>query len=224
MPTAADLIAHPRTFMRSSILMVLGGAGNDVGGQRNFTFRRAVGTVGVNMLACNAPMEVYSLSLEGDAGDPVSAWWCPFMGNDWLGTTLPGQGGPNMMFTYAMDGCTFAAGSVNAQQDVLVHHVNCANAASSAGSMSTEQQRTEQQRKLQRNIARSLVTNAALVDPDDYYDPANAAVPIPQGAKISTVTFGRRSSQDGWKFYTHQWYTVPGDRTTLRFIGTQRVI
>jgi hypothetical protein len=171
-----------------------------------------------------AAMEVYVLKLEQAGSESVQAHWCPYSSNDFLGTTLPGAGGPNMMFTYAMDGCTLVAGSVGHDNSVVVHHVNMSNSAGALGSGATDGQRAEQQRRMQRNIARSLVNNPSLVDPDDYYDPANAPVPIPHGAKISTVTFGRRSSSGAWKFYTHQWYTVAGDRMTLRFIGTQRVI
>lgn len=223
MATANELIAHPRTFMRNHILMVQGGTGG-TGGLKTFGFSRANSLAGANMRNHGAAMEVYVLKLGQAAAENVQAFWCPYSANDFLGTTLPGAGGSNLMFTYAMDGCTLVAGSVGHDNSVVVHHVNMSNAAGALGPGASDQQKAEQQRRLQRNIARSLVANPSLVDPDDYYDPARAAVPIPLGAKISTVTFGRRSSSGAWKFYTHQWYTVVGDRTTLRFIGTQRVI
>ena len=223
MATARDLIAHPRTFMRNRILMVQGTTGG-TGGLKRFGFDRAVGLTGRNMRNGGAAMEVYVLKLEGPGSEDVNAFWCPYSSNDFLGTTLPGAGGSNMMFTYAMDGCTFVAGSVGGDNSVVVHHVNMSNSAGALGREATDGQRSEQQRRLQRNVARSLVENPSLVDPDDYYEPTRAPVPVPQGAKISTVTFGRRSSSGAWKFYTHQWYTVPGDRMVLRFMGTQRVI
>ncbi len=223
MATAAELVAHPRTFMRNHILMVQGSTGG-TGGVKTFSFGPARGLLGSNMRANGAAMEVYVLKLDVAGVETVQAQWCPYSSNAFLGTTLPGAGGPNLMFTYAMDGCTLVAGSVGQDNSVVVHHVNMSNSAGALGSGATDDQRAEQQRRMQRNIARSLVGNPSLVDPDDYYNPAKAPVPIPHGAKISTVTFGRRSSSGAWKFYTHQWYTVAGDRMNLRFIGTQRVI
>ncbi|WP_137124458.1 hypothetical protein [Roseomonas sp. HF4] len=223
MPAIDDFIAHPRTFMRANVVMVMGTTGG-TGGIKNFSFTKATQTTARNMRNGGQAMDVYILKLGDNAGQQLNAWWCPYSSNDRLGTTLPGAGGPNMMFTYAMDGCTFVTGSVQGDKTVSVFHVNFSNAAGALGSGASDEAKAEQQRKLQRNVGRSLVTNAAMIDPDDYYEPTRAAVPIPHGAKISTVTFGRRSTQNGWKFYTHQWYTVAGARQTLCFIGTQRAV
>ncbi|MBR0656013.1 hypothetical protein [Plastoroseomonas arctica] len=225
MPDVDDFIAHPRTFMRNNVVMVVGPGQGGPGGVRRFSFTAAGGgTVARNMLNGGAHMPVFFLVTPSkNTGSPVDAYWCPYEPNNSLGTVLPGAGGPDFMFTYAMDGCTFVAGSVQVDHSVSVHHVNMGRSAN-LGPESTAPQRDENQRKMQRNIAKSLVTNPSLVEPDDYYDPNNANVVIPLGAKISTVTFGRRSTSGAWKFYTHQWYTVSGDRTTLNFIGTQRVI
>lgn len=224
MAAVDDFVAHPRTFMRANIVMVIAGDGATVGGNKNFSFTKSGQMAAFNMLDNGKAMDVYTLKLGDGTGTQVSAWWCPFSMNDTLGITLPGAGGPDTMFTYAMDGCTFVAGSVTAGKDVTVHHVNMGRSAGALGPGAKAEERAEQQRKLQRNIAKSLVTNAKLVDPDDYYEPSKAPVVVPDGAKISTVTFGRRSSGDGWKFYTHQWYTVSGDRMNLKYIGTKRVI
>lgn len=118
-------------------------------------------------------------------------------------------------------GCTFAVGSRTADRGVAVFHINMSNSNGSGGGGASG---LAQQRKLQRNIGKSLAKNGALIEPDDYMDPQKAQVVIPPGAKIATVTFGRRSQREGWKFYTHQWYTVEGDRFRLNFIGTQRAI
>ena len=225
MPAADELIAHPRTFLRANVMMVSSTTANlTAGGEQSFSLELAGGNTARNMLLPNTPaMPVYVLKPYTGAGTEVKAWWCPFAMNDWKGTTLPGVGGSNMMFTYLMDGCTFAAGSRTGNGSVTVHHINTSNAGVSAAAFGEDVAR-EQQRKLQRNIAKSLVTGAETIDPDDYYDPAKALVPIPPGAKIATVSFGRRGSGGVWKFYTHQWYTVPGARQSLCFIGTQRVI
>lgn len=218
MPAAQDLMDHPRTFLRANVLMVIGASGG-VGGLEDFEIAPSAHNTARNMLVDGNPaMPVYTLRPYAGNGDLVRAYWCPFLPGNYLGTTLPGVGGPNIMFTFAMDGCTFVAGSRTDDHSVQVHHVNM------AGSSGLGAEASEQQYRLQRYVARSMVTGGQLVDPDDYYNPATRRVPIPLGAKISTVTFGRRSSRDGWKFYTHQWYTVAGARMQLCFIGTQRVI
>jgi hypothetical protein len=225
MATAADLIANPTRFMRAHLLMVTSAAGA-LGGQRNFTFRQTNAYRGVNLLGDGAPMEVYSLvpSGNGAPGEPVTAWWCPYSAGQALGAVLPGAGGPSMMFTPVMDGCTFAAGSVNPNGDVLVYHVNATGVTSGLGRDATDEQKGELQRWVQREVARDLVPNGKIIDPDDYYVPDKAIVAVPQGAKITTVTFGRRSANSGWRFYTHQWFTVEGRRDTLNFMGTKLVI
>lgn len=219
MPDNADLMAHPRTFLRTNILIVTA-AGGGVGGVKNFTLARSNSYTGKNMLVNGNPaMDVFSLRMDGGGGaGAVQAQWCPYTDSAYLGTTLPGAGGPDLMFTFAMDGCTFVAGSVTPTNDVSVHHVNM------KGETGLGPLAQEQQFRLQRNVARSLVTGAQLIDPDDYYDPNTRAAPIPENAKISTVTFGRRSSNGSWKFYTHQYYSVPGNRMELCFIGSQRAI
>lgn len=222
MPAVDDFRNHPRTFMRANVVMVLGETGG-AGGIKSFSFNKSTGLFAQDMLHGGNAMDVYVLRLGDNTGDQVSAYWCPYSANDYLGTTLPGTGGPDLMFTYAMDGCTFAAGSRTLGKDVVVHHVNMSNAAGALKG-GTDTEKAEQQRRLQRNVAKSMVTNAVLVDPDEYYEPSRAPIAIPPGAKISTVTFGRRSAREGWKFYTHQWYTVAGDRMNLKFFGTQRVI
>ena len=217
MPDVNDFIAHPRTFMRANVVNVVGPTGG-LGGNMNFELLRSDGTTAVNMLLPHHPaMPVWVLQPHTDAAVTVPIWWCPYEQSGYLGATLPGAGGPNMMFTFAMDGCTFVAGSRTPNNDVRVHHVNM------AGNTGLGPLAKEQQFRLQRNVAQSLVTNPQLVDPDDYYNPATRRVAIPDGAKISTVTFGRRAT-GGWVFYTHQWYTVQGFRTTRCFIGTQRVL
>ncbi len=222
MTDVQDFIAHPRTFLRNNVLMVTAGTGG-VGGEKTFKFSRVNSIVAKNMLVNgNPPMPVFSLSLlAGKQGDDVKAFWCPYSSSDALGTTLPGKGGPNVMFTYAMDGCTFVAGSKTSSNDVKVHHVNMTPLAQQNLEPSVAGQ---QQRRIQRNVAKGLVTNAQLIDPDDYYDPTTRKANVPANAKISTVTFGRRSSGGAWKFYTHQYYSVPGDRTTLCYIGCERFI
>jgi hypothetical protein len=215
MPAIDDFIAHPRTFLRANILIVFGPDGG-TGGVKTASFKKATSTTGRNMLAGGAPMDVYILRVDDTSGTTCQVEWCPYKKDTFQGTTLPGTGGgPKVMFTYGMDGCTFVTGSVTADKSVSVFHVNYA----SAGGVSIEQQR-----KLQRNIGRSQVTDAKMIDPDDYYEPSKARVPIPGNAKISTVTFGRRSSDSGWKFYTHQYYTVQGDAMTKHFMGTQRLV
>jgi hypothetical protein len=202
--------------------MVTAGTGG-TGGEKTFKFSPVHSVIAKNMLVNGNPtMPVFSLSLlSGKEGDDVNAFWCPYSSSDALGTTLPGNGGPNIMFTYAMDGCTFVAGSVTSGNDVSVHHVNMTPQTRQNLDPSVAGQ---QQRMIQRNVAKGLVTNAKLIDPDDYYNPMTRKAVVPNNAKISTVTFGRRSSSGAWKFYTHQYYTVPGDRMTLRYIGCERFI
>jgi hypothetical protein len=218
-----DFVSHPRTFLRNNILIVKGPEGG-TGGSKIFKFGPSSSMAGKDMLVNGTPaMRVFVLSL-GMAipGDDVQAYWCPYADSSALGTTLPGVGGPNMMFTFAMDGCTFVAGSKTPSNDITVHHVNMKlkHAYSLDPSVASQQQR-----KIQKHVAKGLVgDDAMLIDPDDYYDPTTRQVVIPTNAKISTVTFGRRSSSGAWKFYTHQWYTVPGDRFTLCYIGCERYI
>ena len=222
MSDLGDFIAHPRTFLRNNVLVVSAGTGG-TGGVKTFQFARVNTLTARNMLQGGEPaMPVFSLSLGlSKPGENVDAYWCPYSASAALGTTLPGRGGPNMMFTYAMDGCTFVAGSRTPTNDITVHHVNMTPKTKQNLDLSVAGQ---QQRKIQRNVAKGLVTNGELIDPDDYYDPTTRQVPVPNNAKISTVTFGRRSSGGAWKFYIHQYYTVPGERTLLRFIGCERCI
>jgi hypothetical protein len=223
MTAVQDLMNHPRTFLRNNILMVLGPTGG-TGGKKPARLRLTA-TTGYNALTGGiTQMPVYSLSVgrTDGPGDACEVYWCPYDKNAFLGTTLPGVGGqgePNVMFTYGMDGCTFVAGSVTADKTVSVHHVNYASLGASDG--------IDQQRKLQRNVGKSQVTNAQTIDPDDYYEKASFEnIVFPPKAKISTITFGRRSSNDGWKFYTHQYYTVlNGDLSAPKhYIGTTRYI
>lgn len=225
MATAAELIANPKRFMRDHLLMVSGPVGG-IGGPRNFTFRQKTDHLGVNLLKDGAPMEVYALTDSGSGapGEPVTAWWCPYSADAALGATLSGTDGPAMMFTFGMDGCTFAVGSPTPDKDVLVYHVNASSASHALPSGATYEQKAEMQRWVQREVARDLVPDGELIDPDDYYVPGNAIVSVPDGAKISTVTFGQRSARSGWKFYTHQYFRVRGAPNTLNFMGTKHVI
>jgi hypothetical protein len=218
-----QFLLKPQKFMRANIVMVIANVGS-VGGEKTFYFRKSA-KVGQNMVNDLERMDVYSLNETNLGGDtkPVNIWWCPYEPNSFHGVTLPGAGGPNIMFTYAMDGCTLAVGSQTPEKAVRVHHINWAKATENMRDAS-KQERAEQQYTVQRRIARNLMQNPSLVDPEDYYDPAKAIAPVPDGAKISTVTFGRRSSTSGWKFYTHQWYTVQGFREDLKFLGTKIVI
>jgi hypothetical protein len=135
--------------------MVLGELGT-VGGHRTFYFRKADGHTGYNMLNNAEEMDVYSLAHTNmGVGDAVDVWWCPYEPDNHHGVTLPGVGGPNVMFTYAMDGCTLVAGSRTADQAVMVHHINLGSAARLMGAAFTAQERAEQQRKIQRGIARA---------------------------------------------------------------------
>jgi hypothetical protein len=217
-----DFVAHPRTFLRHNVLIVSAETGG-VGGVKTFKFTQVNSMTAKNMLVSgNPPMRVFSLSLlQGKPGVDVRAYWCPYAGSSALGTTLPGVGGPDMMFTYAMDGCTFVAGSRTTMHDVSVYHVNMTAQTNQKLDPSVAGQ---QQRKIQKNVAKGLVTNPQMIDPDDYYDPASRNAPVPPDAKLATVTFGRRASGGEWKFYIHQYYTVPGNRTTLCYIGCERCI
>jgi hypothetical protein len=206
MAAVDDLKDHPRTFLRDNILVVIGPSDN-IGGVRPARLSRS-NTQGYNALMNNAAMPVYTLNVQPGAhnvGDNLDVYWCPYQGDAHNGTTLPGPGGgnnnPNVMFTYGMDGCTFAWGSTTPDKTVQVRHANCPGGEDGA----------RQQRLMQKQVCRVLLNNARLIDPDDYYDQANFPnIDFPPQLKISTVTFGRRSSNDGWNFYTHQYYTQLG--------------
>jgi len=215
-----DLIRHPRTFLRNNILFVTGPTGG-TGGVMRALLRKATEYTGVNAVT-GTRMDVFSLAIPGQMGDPLDVWWCPFEANNQLGTVLPGTGGPNVMFTYMMDGCTFATGSVTGNKSVSVHHINAAERGAALGHDAPF--RIRAQRDIQRHAAINIVANPRWIDPDDYYEPTRFVPPVPNEAKISTVTFGRRSSQDGWKFYTHQHYTVRGHAFEKHFLGSKRVI
>jgi len=216
-----DFIAHPRTFMRNNIVIVNSTCNDYLSGKRDFTLKKIESMNGVSPEGTN--MDVYSLRPHEGVGTIVEAFWCQYKKNAHLGVSLPGDSTAKLMFTFAMDGCTLATGSRTDGGGCMAHHVNCAEAGAAAKAWG-EDAAAEQQRKLQRNIASSIVSNGSNVDPDDYMDPEKLPVPIPAGAKISTNTFGRLAQGNVWKFYTHQWYTVQGSRTNLRFIGSHRVI
>jgi hypothetical protein len=218
-----NFIAHPRTFLRENVLIVICQPGG-TDGIKNCRLQPSGGSTGRNMLKNGAPMPVFSLLVDVRDNPNCQVWWCPYEDNNRRGTVLPGQGGPNAMFTYGMDGCTLVAGSVASDQTVRVHHINMRNAAKALPGLEFADIRFDQQRRIQRGIANAIVANPKILDPEDYYDPSKAAVPIPPNAKIATVTFGRRGSREGWKFYTHQYYPQPGDGTTKCFIGMRRVI
>ncbi len=216
-----DFIAHPRTFMRDNIVMVNSNCNGFESGERQFTLKKSNG---LNGSAPNGQaMDVFSIWPHEGAGPRITAFWCKYAKNGHLGVPLPGRSRTKLMFTYAMDGCTLGVGSRGADGSCMAHHINCAQGGASAKAWG-EDAAAEQQRKLQRLIGSSLLTNASFVDPDDYMDASSKPVAIPGGAKISTNTFGRLASGGVWKFYTHQWYTVAGSRMLLRFIGSHRAL
>lgn len=198
MSIAAQIAKDPVAFMTNNILMMsaeLNGLAV-TGGVRPFS---VVESKAMKAYKNGQPIKVYALKKMTSGGDQLNAYWCPYEQNK-AGTTVLSNRGPGLMFTAAMDGCTFGAGARSTDGAVRVAHVNMGAQAK------PEWGGVQNQRRLQGNVIRGLLgtgKDTTVQDPNTYYTKT-----IPTGGlKIATTTFGVRTDKL-WVFYSHSWYSA----------------
>jgi len=196
----ASFTAHPRTFMRTNIIVVGGITAEQVTGQI-FTTPQEIYMLGqspkvrLGLIELNGdqidnkPGKVYGLyvcSSQQQSG--FEAFFCPYKQDKAFFVQLSGSA--RFMFTATMDGCTFAVGSQSGNSSANVGHVNFGKVALDWG----PQDGPTRQIGAQRNVAEDrLGANSLVIQPQDYRGP--------QGDTYST-TVGRLGSDQMWHFYT----------------------
>jgi len=193
-----DLKADPVAFLSNNILMIsamLNGL-QFQGGVQPLTLKKTTNVGKKGGLA--VPVYVLKHHTQESTLQKLDAYWCPYSSNATGTATLHGVFGPSIMFTAAMDGCTFAAGNRTSNGTTSVSHTNMTSQAQFGG--------VENQRKLQRNVAQGLYGKGAgttIQAPSDYYTQVD--VPGKQ-TKVATTTFGYRDGKN-WVFYSHRYYS-----------------
>ncbi|WP_133300366.1 hypothetical protein [Paraburkholderia lacunae] len=135
---------------------------------------------------------VFALVRAGDKDHfPLRAYYLPYMQNKTCGGVL--HKSAEWMFTAAMDGCTFGAGSVTADGVCLAVHAN----AASAGQGGRDEQRRQQDEQIATTFSTLGSSKTMSIAPSNYMsDGGGGSAP----AKISATTFGKRSG-DKWEFF-----------------------
>lgn len=192
MTVQTDFRDDPHAFMQNNVVYVA--FLNDTTGLVNLTIEaRAPAGVVTNKVGGG----VYKLRLarDGDAA-PLAAYVCPYA-QDSIQSVMLGNAA-FWCFTPTMDGCTFGIGS-QANGAVRVCHVNSNRGGAAVGSLGIDAHR-EQQRKLQRNFAKSKVgLNATLIEPDTYMAEGGEAY------KLKSTTFGRHVANGPWTFFSQRY-------------------
>lgn len=191
MTAQTDFRDDPYAFMQNNVVYVA--FVNGTTGLVNLTVeaRTPAGVL------TNAAGGVYKLRLarEGDAA-PLAAYVCPYA-QDSVQSVMLGNAAL-WCFTPTMDGCTFGIGS-QANGAVRVCHVNMNRGGAAVGSLGVDAHR-EQQRKLQRNFAKSKVgLDATLIEPDTYMAEGGEAY------KLKSTTFGRHVANGPWTFFSQRY-------------------
>lgn len=146
-------------------------------------------------------------------GSALRAYYLPYMQNRACGGVL--HKSAEWMFTDAMDGCTFGAGSVTADGMCLAVHANAAN----AGKVGPGKQSEEQDEQISKSFSKLGSSQTISVAPSGYMsDSGGGRAPT----KISATTFGKRSGNK-WEFfllrYSSNKFTsgIPGEEQIMRF-------
>jgi len=106
------------------------------------------------------------------------------------------------MFTYAMDGCTFGAGSQTGDGTCLVAHANAKGMAESTGGPAS-------QRALQRGQLQAELGDGVRVMSSLQYQEMGG-----QGLHLKATNFAVLEGNGRWRFYVHSWKKL-GNQTYL---------
>jgi hypothetical protein len=172
--------------------------------------------VGGGAVACQV---VAARGQYGAAGTPdhiedLMVYWCGYAQDSIQFSVLPGVGGPGVMLTPTMDGCTFGIGHSARDGTCMVTHANNATQQAGPNDMGTMPQAQRQATKGLFKQARIKVKY--LMQPDDYRwaDEGHGPRMI-----ASSSTYGIRAAAH-WRFYRHRYLMGMGDYV---YLNTQRV-
>jgi hypothetical protein len=167
----------------------------------------------------NAPVACQVVAAKGRYGvtnhiEDLMVFWCGYAQDSLHYSILSGQGGPDVMLTPTMDGCTFGIGHSARDGSCLVTHAN--NAAQQAGpnDMGTMPQAQRQATKSMFKLAGKKLKYS--LQPDDYRWADEG-----QGMRTiaSSSTFGVRANAH-WRFYRHRYLVGMG---TYIYLDTRRI-
>ena len=123
-------------------------------------------------------------------------YFCPYKTDNTLGTVISNKA--DMMFTAAMDGCSFGIGSEGAQGERLVYHSNLAGMGSAS-----DQSRQGQAQDMTLRMVLGGRTETVF-SPADYRTDST-------GEQQRSTTFGLRDVVSGkWSFYSQTYTSQPG--------------
>ena len=197
----ASFTAHPRTFMRTNIIVVGGITAEQVTGQI-FTTPQEIYMLGQSPKLRLGLVELNGEQIDNKPGGKVyglyvcsspsqkgfEAFFCPYKQDKAFFVQLSSSA--RFMFTATMDGCTFGVGSQSGGGSANVGHVNFGKVALDWG----PEQGPGRQIGAQLNVVDDrLGANSLKIQPPDYRGP--------QGDTCST-TVGRLGSDGMWHFYT----------------------
>ncbi len=193
--------AHPRTFMRTNIILVGGITAEQATGMI-FTTPQEIYMLGQSPKLRLGLVELGGDQIDNKPGGKVyglyacsspdqkgfEAFFCPYKQDKAFFVQLSSTA--RFMFTATMDGCTFGVGSQSGGGNANVGHVNFGKVALDWG----PEQGPERQIKTQLNVVNDrLGSTSKKIQPEDYRGA--------QGDTYST-TVGRLASDGMWHFYT----------------------
>ena len=200
-----SLVANPLTFMAANLIIVpFEGAAQDTNDDPldlvlySLPVRAAT--------AVNRSGEargLYFLTAKGGVHNPQATqvesfkgYFCPYRSNDTLGTVISNKS--NVMFTAAMDGCSFGVGSVGPDGARMVYHSNLASKGKAS------------QPALQGQFQDTTLNLVLGARTEFVFSPSDYRVDSTGESQRST-TFGVRNKTSGaWSFYSQTYTDQPG--------------
>lgn len=167
-------------------------------------------------LACQVVAKVGTYGAAGtpDHLEDLSIFWCGYQQDSIRYSILSGTGGPDIMLTPTMDGCTFGIGHSAPDGTCLVSHANNASSQVSLNKMGTMP-------KDQRTAIKNLFAPTGhklkyMLQPDDYRWGMDGGH---KRMVVAASTYGLRAHAH-WKFYRHRYIPEMGN---YKFLDTKRV-
>ncbi len=136
--------------------------------------------------------------------------WCGYAQDQILYSVLPGAGGPDIMLTPTMDGCSFGIGHSAGDGSTIVTHANKASAQTAVNT--TAEMQGAQQKAIKAFYKTQQEGLKYVLKPDDYRWAMD-------NGQLRTVgmasTYGVRNNAH-WRFYEHAYTDNMG---TYQYIG-----